>query len=85
MKKSKRDSGKGSENIRTKDCKREKYIDSTLTSPTLHSLLVPPSEEGFGKTRKGTEKDEKDASKCVPASRHIRRLNIPGHAEKCVW
>ena len=84
MKKSKRDSGKGSENISSvlTDCKREKYIDSTFTSPTLHLFLVTPAQEGFWKTRKATKKDKKDACKCVPASRYIRRINIRGHAEK---
>lgn len=82
MKKSKHDSGNGSENIRARDCKRGKDIDSTLTSPTLYSCLVTASPGGFGKIRKGSEKDKKDACKCVTNSRHIRRLNTPGHVEK---
>lgn len=57
------DSGKGSENTISAltDGEREKYIDSMVTSPKLLSLLVTPSEEGFGKTRKGTEKHKRDS------------------------
>lgn len=52
VKKSKCDSGKGSKNIRTRDCKREKYTDSTLTSPTLHSLLVTHLKKDLEKQEK---------------------------------
>lgn len=55
VKKSKGDSGKGSGNIRNGDCKKEKYTDNTLTPPTQPSLLVTLSQEGFRKTRKGSE------------------------------
>lgn len=75
MKKSKGGSGKGSGNIRTKDCKKEKYIDNTLTSATQPSLLVPH-------LKKDLEKQEKGARIKKMAVSAISRLRITGHIQK---
>lgn len=65
-----------------RDRKKEKDIDSKLTSPILHSLLVTASQKGFGKTRKGTEKNKKGDCNYIPASRHTKRLNTLQCVEK---